>query len=236
MAFSGFPDATFAFLSDLAANNSKTWFDEHRSDYEAYWLAPAVAFVEAIGDGLFDLADNVEVDPRVNGSIFRINRDVRFSKDKTPYKTHLSMRFRQPGRPENGPIFYVHVEPGKCVLAAGSYSLSKEGLSVFRDAVAADVSGKKLAKAVSDVEEAGYRLGSIGALKRVPPPFDKDHPRGELLKRKGLVAVHEGSLPSEVHSPDFVTWCLDHFGKMVPIYRWCEANLIVAPPDLGVPD
>lgn len=236
MSFEGFPKETFTFLENLAANNEKPWFDEHRADYEAHWLAPAVAFVDALGDRLFEIAENIEVEPRVNGSIFRINRDVRFAKGGGPYKTHLGIRFRQPGRPENGPVFYVHVEPGKVLVAAGSYMLSKDGIAVYREAVAADGSGGKLAKAVAEVETAGYRLGSPDALKRVPAPYDRDHPRGELLKRKGLVAVHEGPLPPEVHSAAFVDWSFAHLKKMLPVYRWCEANLVTAPPHLAIPE
>lgn len=236
ISFDGFPKQTFTFLKNLAANNEKPWFDAHRADYEAYWLAPAVAFVDALGERLFDLADNIEVDPRVNGSIFRINRDVRFAKGGGPYKTHLGIRFRQPGRPENGPVFYVHLEPGKVLVAAGSYMLSKAGISVYREAVAAAGSGKKLARAVDAIEKAGYRLGSPDMLKRVPAPYDRDHPRGELLKRKGLVAVHEGAVPDAVQSAAFVDWCLGHLERMLPVYQWCEAHLVTAPPTLALPD
>ncbi|NND02169.1 MAG: DUF2461 family protein, partial [Acidimicrobiia bacterium] len=83
--FAGFPAETQRFLRELSSNNTKQWFDAHRNDYDDYWVTPAKAFVAAAGDALQGLAP-VEAQPKVNGSIFRVNRDIRFSADKRPYK------------------------------------------------------------------------------------------------------------------------------------------------------
>jgi uncharacterized protein (TIGR02453 family) len=91
--FTDFPPATLAFRRDLGANNTKAWFDEHRADYEQSYLSPALAFVDAMREPLFALHPQVHADPRMNGSLFRINRDVRFSKDKTPGKDHIDLFF-----------------------------------------------------------------------------------------------------------------------------------------------
>jgi uncharacterized protein (TIGR02453 family) len=93
MAFAGFGKETVRFLDGLRSHNKKVWFDAHREDYEQAFLAPAQAFVAALGPRLRKLVPEVHVEPRVNGSIMRINRDVRFSKDKTPYKDHLDLWF-----------------------------------------------------------------------------------------------------------------------------------------------
>lgn len=82
--FAGFGKETLRFLRELGRNNERAWFEAHRDDYEAHYLAPAISLVEALGERLVKIAPAVCVEPRVNGSIFRINRDVRFSKDKTP--------------------------------------------------------------------------------------------------------------------------------------------------------
>ena len=92
-AFTGFPRDTFAFLRGLAANNNKSWFDEHRADYETFCMAPARAFIEALGPRLKKISPTVQWEAKVNGSIFRINRDIRFAKDKRPYKTNLDLWF-----------------------------------------------------------------------------------------------------------------------------------------------
>lgn len=110
--FEGFPPETFVFLKGLAKNNTKAWFDEHRDDHEQFHLAPAKAFVEAIGPGLKKISKAINAEPQVNGSIFRINRDVRFSKDKRPYKTTLDLWFWEgEKRGWEAPGFYLRLKP-----------------------------------------------------------------------------------------------------------------------------
>jgi uncharacterized protein (TIGR02453 family) len=92
-AFGGFPPATVRFLRELRVNNRKDWFDAHRSDYEAFWVAPAKAFVVAAGRQLAELAPGIRAEPRVLGSIFRINRDTRFVRGAGPYKDHFDFWF-----------------------------------------------------------------------------------------------------------------------------------------------
>src|SRR3954447_12759897 len=89
MTFNGFPKETFAFLEGIAAHNEKAWFEDHRDLYEAGYVAPARAFVETLGPKLKKVSPTVQFEPKVNGSLSRINRDIRFSKDKRPYKDHL---------------------------------------------------------------------------------------------------------------------------------------------------
>jgi uncharacterized protein (TIGR02453 family) len=93
--FAGFGKDTIRFLSGLSANNKAEWFNAHRADYEAHYIEPAKDFVVAVADPLAKLAPGIHAEPKVNGSIFRINRDIRFSKDKTPYKDHLDLWFWQ---------------------------------------------------------------------------------------------------------------------------------------------
>ena len=93
MSFTGFPKETIRFLAGLHKNNNKVWFEGHREDYEAYFMEPAKAFVVAIAPRLCKLDPAINAEPRVNASILRINRDVRFSKDKSPYKDHLDLWF-----------------------------------------------------------------------------------------------------------------------------------------------
>ena len=97
MAFTGFGPATFTFLKDLGRNNNKEWFQAHRSAYEDDFLEPGLAFIEAIGPLIAKFSPDVRAEPRIGGSMMRINRDIRFSKDKRPYKDHLDMAFRRGG-------------------------------------------------------------------------------------------------------------------------------------------
>src|SRR5262245_16335544 len=102
--FSGFPPTTLRFLRDLGTHNSKAWLDTHRLEYERDYLEPALGFIEAMREPLLTLHPDIHADPRVNGSLFRVNRDIRFTKDKSPYKDHIDIFFsvgegRSRGRP-----------------------------------------------------------------------------------------------------------------------------------------
>jgi len=221
MAFDGFPKQTLTFLRGLGKNNNKAWFDDHRADYDAYFIEPAKAFVAAMGDKLVSIAPHVSAEPKVNGSIFRINRDVRFSKDKTPYKDHLDLWFWEgPDRKQGSSGFYFRLRDKALMLGVGMHGFPKELLAKYRSAVADDATGKPLVAAQKKVEKAGYTLEGIG-YKKVPRGFDPEHPRAELLKHGALhCGITLSPLPAEVHSKKLVTLCMGHWRKMAPVHRW----------------
>ena len=118
------------FLGDLTANNSKKWFDAHRKDYEALYVEPAKAFVEAMGPALQKLSPGVRAEPRVNGSLMRINRDTRFSKDKTPYKTTLDLMFTEgEGKMRLCPGFYFRISADELGMGAGMHGFDPDRLA-----------------------------------------------------------------------------------------------------------
>jgi uncharacterized protein (TIGR02453 family) len=219
VAFAGVPKETFAFLRGLAANNDRAWFQAHRDDYEAYWLEPAMALVEAIGSRLRRFAPDVVVDPRVNGSIFRINRDIRFSKDKRPYKTHLDLWFPETKTGQKwAPGYWFRLTPDAVSLGAGMHGLDAAMLDRFRQAVGDDERGPALASAVAKVRKAGYEVWGEH-YKRVPRGFEPDHPRADLLRYDSLTAG--GDLPAEeARSPRFPDLVASHYRKLAPIQRW----------------
>ena len=126
-AFGGFPPETISFLRALRANNRRDWFDAHRADYEAYWLAPAKAFVVAAGQQLAELAPQIRAEPRVLGSILRINRDTRFSRDPSPYKDHLDVWFWEGDRRRAVSGFFARLTPEFLGVGAGCHGLDPSG-------------------------------------------------------------------------------------------------------------
>ena len=118
--FTGFPAETPRFLGDLAGNNNKAWFDANRAAYDEYWVAPAKQFVDAVGEALVDIAPRIEAQPRVNGSIFRVNRNIRFSKDKRPYKEHLDFWFWEGERKRAVSGFFMRITPHRAGHRSGS--------------------------------------------------------------------------------------------------------------------
>ena len=184
-----FSPALFAFLRELAANNDREWFTANKARYVAEVQEPALAFVEDVGMRLPDVSRHLVADARTSGgSLFRIYRDVRFSKDRSPYKTHTGIQFRHvQTRDVHAPGFYLHLEPGSVFVACGVWHPDRDTLHAIRTAIAA-----KPGRWQGIVEAPGFRehfrLGGE-SLKRPPAGFDSDHPLIEELKRKDFIAV-----------------------------------------------
>ena len=156
MSFAGFPRELIDFLSELRKNNDREWFQAHRGEYESFLFEPAREFVVAIGDCLSKLGSDIHAEPRVRGSIFAINRDVRFSKDKTPYKTHLELWFWQGDGPSRErPGYFFRLTPESLTLGAGMHGFSDATLERYRNAVLDPITGGKL-EAVANTEQPGH--------------------------------------------------------------------------------
>jgi uncharacterized protein (TIGR02453 family) len=223
VAFTGFSDATFRFLRDLERNNDKAWFEAHRSTYEDDVLEPGMAFIEAIGPLLVKFSPGVRAEPKVGGSMMRIHRDIRFSKDKRPYKNHLDMMFRV-GQAKTSRGYWFRLRSNALVLGAGMHMLDKPELERYRKAVDADPSGAELAKIVAKGERAGYDVGGEH-YKRVPAGFAPDHPRAALLRHAGVTVGADMEIPAEARTAKFPAFCATQYKKMAPLVEWLSANV-----------
>ncbi|HEY3195929.1 MAG TPA: DUF2461 domain-containing protein, partial [Candidatus Dormibacteraeota bacterium] len=169
--FAGWRGDFIGFFLGLQANNSKAYFDAHRRQYEEEVKGPMVAL----------LAD---LEPEFGPArLARPNRDIRFAADKSPYKTNIYADARGGG--------YVALDATGLVAAGGRYMMDAEQLARFRAAIGADRSGRKLAGIVEALRNKGYEIGGQ-ELKRVPPPYRQDHPRGDLLRHKRLITGGAG--------------------------------------------
>ncbi len=218
------PKQTRSFLHNLGANNEKAWFDAHRDDYDRLYIGPAKALVEALGPKLAKIAPEIQAVPKVNGSIFRINRDVRFSKDKRPYKDHIDLWFWEgANRKQGSPGFFFRLQSDSLLLGAGLHGFPKELLGPYRDAVADEESGRALVTITKRLAKAGYPVEGQ-RYKKVPRGFDADHPRGDLLRHDALhAAITLSPVPAQAHSAALVQLCTDHFRKLLPLHRWLVA-------------
>ena len=183
MAKPYFTRALFTFLNDLAANNDRDWFRANKDRYEEHLKQPALRFIGDFGPYVRAVSPHLSADPRPNGgSLFRIYRDVRFGRDKSPYKTHCALQFRhEAGKDAHAPGLYLHIEPGNCGAAAGLWRPPTEHLRAIGEAVA---SRPDRWRDICETPELA-RMDSFGErLKRVPAGFPKDHPMAEELKRK----------------------------------------------------
>ena len=222
--FSGFPEAGLQFLADLANNNERPWFEENKSIYKQELLQPAVAFVEALGERLREIAPKVRYDTRTNGSgsLLRIYRDTRFSKDKTPYKTNISGMFWEgAGKKMAHPGFGFQLEPSGLGLVAGQFGFSKEQMQQYRDGVLHDVLGVELETAVSTLQQSGKYEIMGKEYKRVPRGYDPEHLRADLLRHKSLYIHPLNKISSDkVLSSQLVDICMAYFEEMLPIQQW----------------
>ncbi len=225
MSFTGFPKQTAAFLTSLARHNDKKWFEAHREDYEAFYLAPAVSFVEAVAPRLKKIDASVQAEARVNGSIMRINRDVRFSKDKSPYKDHMDLFFWCGKKKDwDASGFFFRLSQKELLLGTGLYVFTPKALARYRKAVAGSA-GVALEKIAASLRKRGYDVGKE-SYKKVPRGFDEDHPRAELLKYGGLIAGWHGRHPEELGKAAFIDFTVKHFTAVAPLHEWLKKNVL----------
>ena len=190
---------SFAFLRELGAHNERPWFERNKQRYLDDVRDPLLRFVAAFAPRLAKLSPHFVADPRpVGGSLFRIHRDVRFAKDKSPYKTHAALSFRHAdGRERPAPGFYLHLAPGDVFAGAGLWHAPPEAVKQVRDAIVAKpVAWKKLTRACPlDASE--------DTLKRPPRGYDPEHPLIEDLKHQSFTGGQRFT-QAQACAPDFV--------------------------------
>ncbi len=194
-----FTPRIFQFLRELAAHNDKDWFQTNKHRYEADVRQPVLRFVEDFAAQLRTISKHFEADPRpVGGSMFRIHRDTRFSKDKSPYKTNVGAHFPHgtAGKDVHAPGFYLHLEPGGSMGGGGLWHPDGPALKKVRDRIAGRPRDWK------KILDAGTPI-SGDALKRPPAGYAPDHPFLEDLKRKDFYTMTSFS-EKEVCAPDFI--------------------------------
>lgn len=214
----------FAFLEELTAHNDRAWFQANKSRYERDVREPMLRFISDFGPLLHEISPRFEADPRkVGGSMFRVHRDTRFSKDKTPYKTHAGAHFRhEAAKDVHAPGFYLHLQPDEVFVGVGLWQPPTPVAQRIREAMADDVDGW-LAAARSEAFLARWRLGG-DSLKRPPRGFAADHPLIEDLKRKDFIASVELDR-SAVCEPDFLPRFAALCKEAAPLMRWlCGAT------------
>lgn len=225
MAYTGFPADTAPFLAELTAHNTKEWFDENRKRYESVYLQPAKDFVEAMAPKLEAISATVHAEPAVNKSIFRVNRDTRFSKDKTPYKNHIDLMFWDgEGRSRDCAAFFFRLTPDRLHIGAGKHGFDKAELEHWRRVVQSD-EGEVLEKLLDDVRAAGFDVGGEH-YKTVPRGLPKDHPRADLLRYNGLHAFMETAHPAVLNDAAIVDWCAERFAAVAPLLFWVRDHVV----------
>jgi uncharacterized protein (TIGR02453 family) len=205
MGFSGWPVEAIEFYEGLRADNTRTYWLEHRSTYDDCVLRP-----------MRELLD--ELEPEFGaGKIFRPYRDVRFSADKTPYKTAIGATLAAGG--------YVQLSADGLGAGCGMWHLEPEQLAHFRDAIAADKTGVKAQAIVDDLRAAKIEVSSHGELKTVPHGYPKDHPRAELLRHKGFVSWKDWPAGAWLGTAKAKARVVDFLHASEPLNDWLARNV-----------
>lgn len=207
------------FLSELRENNNRLWFQQNRERAEEVLLAPARALVAAVGDLLRKKRPDIIADPRTDRSIYRLNRDTRFSRDKTPYKTHLALWWWEglEGRLEC-PGFYLHLTPDSLGLSVGCYRFSERGLGNWRRVLSDAKKASSFMRLARSVEEAGFGF-SPPEMKRTPAGYSPDHPAAAWLKHKGLYTWNEEfPQPQEIFGPSAAEYIFSRFEPLIKFH------------------
>lgn len=188
-------------------------------------MEPAKAFVEAAGEALVEIAPSIRAEPKINASIFRINRDIRFSKDKRPYKDHLDFWFWEGERKTAVSGFYLRITPTAIGIGAGAHGFDKDRLAAFRASVVDEQAGKRLADTVAAVEEAGWEVRG-DHYKQLPRGFEASSDIEErLLRYASLWTGEDEPHPKVLSSKRFVSYCARRWAHSEPLHRWLVETL-----------
>lgn len=218
--FSGFPKETLTFLNQLDANNNREWFEENRYIYEQYFEVPANSFANYIQQRISSL-----IRVQTHSKVFRIYRDLRFTKNKSPFKTSIHIFFSQlnGARSQTQLGFHFRLKTGQLSLAVGSFVLQPLIIEAYRDAIVNNETGEAICNILARyTKNDGFHIDEP-SLKRVPGGYNKNHIRGDLLRRKSLLLWHHSPLNQIIHTTQFADWVTEKYQTMLPVYQWLNA-------------
>jgi len=220
MPFTGFADAGAKFFQRLAKNQDREWFRAHKVEFEEGYQAPMKELLAEVRTGIDRAYKHCDLD---EPKLFRIFRDVRFGKDKSPYKTHVGglIPISRRGKVTEVPMaLYLHVGQPNSFAAAGHYMMDPRSLERYRAAVVDEKSGKELTKVLAALTKKGFIVRSYDSYKRMPKGYDVDHPRAEHLLRKGLTVGFPEFPKGILTSPKFSSWLVSQTKLAAPFVEW----------------
>jgi len=222
--FTGFSNDAMQFWHELAAEMTREWFVANKPRYEAAWVTPMTALLDDVARRLAPAYRPLALAPP---KVMRIYRDVRFSNDKTPYKTHVGAVITVAGKPvgEGGnAALYVHLGLDEEFVGVGCYRFDATKLARWRKAVAGKP-GAALAPVIARLRKAGYVVDGHDDYKKVPTGFDPDHPRAALLKLRGLTGGFPEIPAGLLHKPGLADWLVKHGKAMAPLVIWLHRHV-----------
>ena len=226
MTFTGFPKAGFAFFRELAAHNDRDWFEAHRAAWDEQ-IVPAMALLcTELKARVADVLPGLQLVPRVGGSLLRLNRDVRFSRDKSPFKTHAAALLWEGEDKSVSPAFYLQISPESVVLSGGLWIFEEGQLDRYRKRLMLPASGGRLDDALAAAAKAGMTPDAHEKLPKPPRGISPEHARAELSKHKGMVASRTQKAGAWVHTPELLDRAEEAARAYAPLHKWLREELI----------
>ncbi len=215
-----FEKSFLKFFRALAKNNNRDWFNEHKAEYKEVIVEPLTTFIALMAPRLNKITKHFVADPRSNGgSMFRIYRDVRFSKDKSPYKLHAACQFRhQLGKDAHAPGFYVHISPQEVIFGGGIWIPPNPVLAKIRDTIVLNPEEWKRIKSNKAIIQICGGIRGDG-LKRPPRGYDPEHPHLDDLKRKSFFAMRRDK-PDIIYQDNFIDEVEAAFKASKPMMKY----------------
>jgi uncharacterized protein (TIGR02453 family) len=223
-AFQGFDRDAMQFWHELASEMSREWFATNKQRYQSVWVEPLLTLLRQVARGLaatyrpFKLAEP---------GVLRIYRDLRFSRDRAPYKTHIAGLIRLGGdriAEAGNAVLYLHLGPDEEYAGVGCYQFDERRVARWRRAVVGP-QGRALRQIIAHLRRKGYDAGPYEEYVRVPKGFAPDHPRAELLKYKGLICTFPAMPAGILHKPELARWLLGHAKAAAPLVKWLRRYL-----------
>ena len=224
VAFRGFDRDAMQFWHELASEMSREWFTANKQRYQSVWVDPMLALLREIARGL---ARTYKPLTLAEPGVLRIYRDLRFARDRAPYKTHIAGIIRLAGDAiaEAGiAVLYLHLGPDEVYAGVGCYRFDETRTARWRRAVVG-APGRDLLKILAGLRRKGYDAGPYEEYTRVPKGFAPDHPRAELLKYKGLICGFPAIPAALLHKPALARWLTDHAKVTAPLVIWLRRHL-----------
>lgn len=222
MIFDGFKKEALDFLDEIEINNNKVWFENNRHRWEDLILAPNKAYVEEMGEHLIALAPFIKAQPKAGGSLFKIYRDTRFSKDKTPIKTKIGIMFWQGVRHRmKSPCFYMQYKSHEIFVGTGIRAYKDELLKNYREYVKVEKNAKALHEILEKLKEKGIKI-TEPHYKRIPSGFDKDSPYSYLALYNGIFAYKTFKPNKTFLSKKIISHNFKFYDETLELFNWLD--------------
>ena len=225
MAFTGFPEQGLAFLRELARNNDRDWFEAHRAAWDEGIVPAMMSWCGELTDRLRDVMPALVFQPRIGGSLYRLNRDTRFSRDKSPYKTHVAALLWEGGEKHDAPGVYLHVSPDEVLFGGGIYMFEDARLDRYLKLLHSEKSVDRLTKALATARKAGLKVEAGEKLVRPPQGFNPEGPLAELSKYKGLTLGKTYKPAAWLHTKDAIDRSETVARAYAPLHAWLRDEL-----------